>query len=51
MTLNNPLVLIAGQLFGIGFSIRYEKFEATKKICFQVDVIAWSYCKEFGNAG
>lgn len=45
MKLNNPLVLIAGKILGIGFEIRYEDVDGTRKLCFQVDAVAWSYCK------
>ena len=45
MTLNNPLVLIAGKVLGVGFEIRFENNDGIKKLCFQVDAVAWSYCK------
>lgn len=47
MQLNNPLVLIAGKILGVGFEIRYESFDGSNKICLQVEAVAWSYCKEW----
>jgi hypothetical protein len=49
--LNNPLVLFAGKLLGIGVEVRFEHTDGTKKLCFEVEVVAWSYCKEWSRAG
>ena len=47
MNLNNPLVLIAGKILGVGFEIRFEHLDGVKKLCFQVEAVAWSYCKDW----
>ena len=47
MTLNNPLVLIAAKVLGVGFEIRFENTDGVRKLCIQVDAVAWSYCKDW----
>ena len=49
MTLNNPLVLIGGKILGIGFELRFENVDGQKKLCFEVEAVAWSYCKSWGK--
>jgi hypothetical protein len=47
LTLNNPLVLVSAKVLGVGIELRLEHVDGVRKICFQVDAIAWSYCKEW----
>ncbi len=47
LSLNNPLVLVSAKILGVGIELRVEHVDGVKKLCFQVDVIAWSYCKEW----
>lgn len=51
LTLNNPLVLIAGKVLGVGFEISFEHTDGTKKFCIQVEAVAWSWCKEWAYVG
>ena len=51
ITLNNPLVLLAGKILGVGFELRFENTDGVKKLCLEVEAVAWSYCKEWSNAG
>lgn len=47
LSLNNPLVLVSAKILGVGIELRVEHVDGVKKLCFQVDAIAWSYCKEW----
>ena len=49
--LNNPLVLLAGKLLGVGVELRMARVDGTVVFCFEVEAVAWKYCKEWGNAG
>ena len=49
ITLNNPLVLIGGAVLGFGFSLHLDRVDGTTKLCFMVEAVAWSYCKEWGG--
>lgn len=51
ITLNNPLVIFAGKLLGVGVELRLDHVDGVWKLCFELQVIAWAYCKEWRRVG
>lgn len=51
MELNNPLVLIAIKMLGIGVEVRVEHTTKEWKLCFEVEAVVWAYRKEWSRAG
>jgi len=48
-TINNPLVLISAKVFGIGIELSLHHVDNKWSLCFQVEAVAWSYCKEWSR--
>jgi len=50
LTVNNPLVLFAGKLFGVGVELRLSHSDDSWLLCFEAEAVAWKYCKEWARA-
>lgn len=51
ITINNPLVLFAGKLLGVGIELRIDHVDGVYTLCFEAQAIAWKYCKEWSHVG
>lgn len=49
MKINNPLVLLSAKLLGLGVELSVEHTDGVCKLCFVIEAVAWSYCKEWSK--